>query len=129
MKIQDRPVKVGPCQPKGAEKRWRSDNYKPTFQRWGDWKGSGTATSSGGLPYDDERPEQGPHGALRHMDEVKRAGTPARVYVGGLGKMINQEENDKEIRGYLEGFSLFVLSPANNSDNLLTVGAMMQRRY
>ncbi|KAK7747352.1 hypothetical protein SLS53_001605 [Cytospora paraplurivora] len=81
--------------------------------RWGDWKGS-RARSPGRQPDDDEQPGQGPYGALHHIDEVKRAGTPARVYVGGLGKMINQEENDKEIRGYLEGFPVFVLSPSTS---------------
>lgn len=108
--IHNRPVKVGPCQPKGAEKRWRSNAYQPTFQRWGDWKSSGV-TNRGGPPYDGEPPEQGPHGALDHMDEIRRAGTSARVYVGGLGRMINQKENDKEVRGYLMGFKVFVLFP------------------
>ncbi|ROV88231.1 hypothetical protein VPNG_10372 [Cytospora leucostoma] len=107
--VEGRPVKVGPCRPKGAEKR--SGDYKPTFQRWGDWKGSRAARSDG-LPDDDERPDQGPYGALHHLDGVRDTGTPARVYVGGLGKMINQEENDKEVRGYLKGFTVFVLSPS-----------------
>ncbi|KUI62051.1 Polyadenylate-binding protein RBP47A [Cytospora mali] len=102
--IQDRPVKAGPCQPKGAERRWKSDDYKPTFQRWGDWKGSRAMSRA------DAQPEQGPYGALGHMDDIKRSENPARVYVGGLGKMMNQEENDKEIRGYFEGFKIVAIS-------------------
>lgn len=102
--IQGRPCKVGPCRPKGAEKRWKSDDYKPTFQRWGDWTGprrSGFGRD-GGAPL--EGVEQGPYGAMEHLDDVRRAGVAPRVFLGGIGKMINQGEHDREIRGYLEGF-------------------------
>lgn len=104
--IQGRPAKVGPCRPKGAEKRWKSDEYKPTFQRWGDWTGpqKNGFGRDGGAPV--EGIEQGPHGAMEHLRDVRRADVPPRVYLGGIGKMINQEEHDKEIRGYLEGFKM-----------------------
>lgn len=104
--ILDRPVKVGPCQPKGAERRWKSDGYKPTFQRWGDWHGSRGKGfgQDGGAAVDSH--EQGPQGALDHLEEVKKGDPPPRLYVGGLGRMINQEQNDAEIRVYFEGFNM-----------------------
>lgn len=94
--LRGRPVKVGPCKPKGEEKRWRSEGYKPTFQRWGDWKGERGASEE----------EQGPYGALEHMRGAWQASSAPRVYVGGIGKMKNQEEHDREIREYFEGFKM-----------------------
>lgn len=37
VRIQEWPVqavKVGPCRPKGAEKRWNIGDYEPTFRIW-----------------------------------------------------------------------------------------------
>ncbi|KAG6360978.1 hypothetical protein INS49_009197 [Diaporthe citri] len=82
-----------------------SDDFTPTFQRWGDWKGSRPSEPAERWP-GDEGIEQGPYGALDHIDAVRKADMSARVYLGGLGKMINQEENDREIRGYLDGFNI-----------------------
>ncbi|KAF3761916.1 hypothetical protein M406DRAFT_222190, partial [Cryphonectria parasitica EP155] len=108
--ILDRPVKVGPCQPKT---RARAHEYQPTFQRWGDWVGSERRSSPGdtsAASQGGKKREQGPYAALDHLKEVERADTPPRVYVGGIGKMVNQEENDKEIRGYFEGFQIVAIS-------------------
>lgn len=105
--IQGRTVKVGPCQPKRVQPAGRSDDFTPTFQRWGDWKGSRPNDPAERFP-GDEGIEQGPYGALVHIDAVRKADVPARVYFVGLGKMINQYENDREIRGYLDGFNVFV---------------------
>lgn len=105
--IQGRTVKVGPCQPKRVHPAGRSDDFTPTFQRWGDWKGLRPNDPAERCP-GDEGIEQGPYGALDHIDAVRKADVPARVYFGGLGKMINQVENDREIRGYLDGFNVFV---------------------
>lgn len=112
--IQGRTVKVGPCQPKRAGTAGRSDDYTPTFQRWGDWKGSRPGGLAERCP--GEGIEQGPYGALDHIDAVSKGDAPARVFVGGLGKMINQKENDKEIRGYFEGFNVFVYHLPNSFD-------------
>lgn len=98
--IQGRPVKVGPCVPKGTERRWRSEGYTPTFERWGDWK----AEEEDGE--EREKRGQGPHGAMEHLREVKMAEAPPRVWVGGLGKMVNQEVHDLEVRGLFEGFKM-----------------------
>jgi hypothetical protein len=105
--IRDRPVKVGPCKPKGAERAWKNPNYTPTFQRWGDWRGNRPTGDDGRLPANSE-PLQGPYKALQHFQEVKKSCAPraCRVYFGGLGRMINQVEHDKEVRSYLEGFNM-----------------------
>lgn len=125
--IQGRPVKVGPCQPKRAEARWRSADYKPTFQRWGDWKGP-RQSDPGNHWHENRGTEQGPYGALDHLNEVRKVGAPARVFVGGLGKMINQVENDKEIRGYFDGFNVFVFLSITLSDFLLDIHITERRK-
>lgn len=103
--IRGRPVKVGPCKQKGAERAWKDPNYTPTFQRWGDWKGRWTR-NGGGRSSESQKPRQGPYMALQHFQDVKKTGAKARVCFGGLGKMINQGEHDKEVRGYLNGFDM-----------------------
>lgn len=103
--IMNRSVKVGPCHPKSASQSRSSGGgrgdggYNPTFNRWGDWKG------------DDAKPapregEQGPYGALRHLDNRSRRGGPekAQLYIGGLGMMTNQAEHDAEMQELLDGF-------------------------
>ena len=84
----NRAIKVGPCNPKSSsqrESRWnssRGDDYKPTFQRWGDWKG-GEDSQSGR-----REGEQGPQGAARHLDDRSRRNPEkAQLYIGGLGMM------------------------------------------
>lgn len=103
--IRGRPVKVGPCKPKGAERAWKDPNYTPTFQRWGDWRGEQPKTDDG-RSSEGHEPQQGPYNALQHFHNVKETGATARVFFGGLGKMINQGEHDKEVRSYLEGFDM-----------------------
>lgn len=105
--IQGRRVKVGPCQPKHVQPAGGSECYTPTFQRWGDWKGSRPSDPDEHCP-GDEKLEQGPYGALDHLHAVRTADVSARVYFGGLGKMLNQVQNDREIRSYLDGFNVFV---------------------
>ncbi|KAJ0108241.1 hypothetical protein J7T55_000207 [Diaporthe amygdali] len=72
--------------------------------------------------------EQGPYGALDHLNEVRKVGAPARVFVGGLGKMINQVENDKEIRGYFDGFNVFVFLSITAFDFLLEIHITKRRK-
>lgn len=103
VKIRNRQLKVGPCQPKKeTAEGQQSTGYRPTFQRWGDWRGEGNAESAGAT--------QGPYAALSHLHDYQRtsaSGAPERrLYIGGLGKMINQEENDKEIRELLSDFNV-----------------------
>jgi hypothetical protein len=109
----NRAVKVGPCHPKSSSQReqrepgsrWGSSrgaggdrDYNPTFQRWGDWKG-------GDSPSGQREGEQGPQGAMRHLDaRSHRNPDKAQLYIGGLGKMINQEHHDTEMQEILSGF-------------------------
>lgn len=119
--VYDRPVKLGPCHPKsntrsagadsprreprsGSAGTWGSSSpstNRPTFQRWGDWSGDRS-------PAPAAQNEQGPYGALKHLDEMKDGGRTdgKRLYVGGLGKMIDQEQNDAEIRELFAGFDV-----------------------
>ncbi|KAK3363144.1 hypothetical protein B0T25DRAFT_575771 [Lasiosphaeria hispida] len=102
--IFNRIVKVGPCHPKstsrdstrrpdGAESRASSSS---TFQRWGDWNGEKRAA----------RPdEQGPYGALRHLGEMRSLPEGRRLYIGGLGPMIDQGQNEQELRELFAGAS------------------------
>jgi RNA recognition motif-containing protein len=106
-----RPVKVGPCHPKSSSQqrepgsRWGSSrgangggDYTPTFQRWGDWK-------AGESPSGQQQGEQGPQGAMRHLDaRSRRNPDKAQLYIGGLGKMISQEQHDSEMQEILSGF-------------------------
>lgn len=107
--ILDRPVKVGPCHPKAPAQDARNGDYKPTFQRWGDWSSSRRPASgdNGSAPLQSR--EQGPHTALDHLDAISNAKIAPRLWVGGLGKMINQAENDMEVRAYFEGFNMYVV--------------------
>ncbi|KAK1829905.1 putative RNA recognition domain-containing protein [Podospora conica] len=113
VKVYDRALKVGPCAPKSNTPRdpTRRPAERPTFERWGDWRGSreqSATTPPAGRSNSERAPQQGPYGALQHLDDMKAAqfqdGT--RLYVGGLGKMIDQEHNDQEMRELFEGYDL-----------------------
>ncbi|KAK4207092.1 hypothetical protein QBC37DRAFT_434022 [Rhypophila decipiens] len=127
MTVFDRPVKLGPCHPKsntrttGADsprREARSGNAgtwgssspstnKPTFQRWGDWNGERSDRS----PAPASQTEQGPYGAIKHLSEMKNGemGDGKRLYVGGLGKMIDQETNDVEMREIFAEFDVVAI--------------------
>jgi RNA recognition motif-containing protein len=95
--ILGRPLKAGPCKPKAwVSKDKQARQHRPIFERWGNWNSDGSkgVMLSG----------QGPMGAEEHLIEVVQKEQRYRVFVGGLGKMINQAENDKEMRSIFEGF-------------------------
>ncbi|KAL2126179.1 hypothetical protein VTI74DRAFT_1524 [Chaetomium olivicolor] len=100
----NRAVKVGPCHPKTtSQSRWggsRGGDYTPTFNRWGDWKGSeqdGQQTQ--------HQDQQGPYAARQHLDtRTHRSPDKTQLYIGGLGMMINQEHHDREMQEILAGF-------------------------
>lgn len=112
----NRQIKVGPCNPKTPSSQSRGwgvgrgggdrgeGGHNPTFQRWGDWKG------------DDSKParregEQGPYGAIRHLDNrSQRTTDKAQLYIGGLGMMTSQEQHDAEMQEILAGFELYVIT-------------------
>jgi RNA recognition motif-containing protein len=104
VEIEGRSLKTGPCQPKQRRQARtgfsRADeSYKPTFERWGNWTGDGGEVKTNG---------QGPVGAETHLREVADDNQRCRVFVGGLGKMIDQEENDKELRTIFKDFNVLV---------------------
>ncbi|KAL2199422.1 hypothetical protein P885DRAFT_31696 [Corynascus similis CBS 632.67] len=119
-----RPVKVGPCHPKSSsgassQSRWgssatrggESGGYNPTFQRWGDWRGSDARPARQQQQREGGQKEQGPHGAIRHLESrSQRFADKAQLYIGGLGKMINQEQHDAELQEILAGFEYVAIS-------------------
>ncbi|KAM7194045.1 hypothetical protein V8F20_008141 [Naviculisporaceae sp. PSN 640] len=124
--IFDRPVKLGPCNPKNNTRTGGSDsprregrsgnagtwgsssspstNRQPTFQRWGDFNGDRSPAAAG-------QNEQGPYGALQHLEETRNGEKTdgKRLYVGGLGKMLDQAQNDAEIRELFAGFDIVAI--------------------
>ncbi|TKW48431.1 hypothetical protein CTA1_10823 [Colletotrichum tanaceti] len=126
--IRGRPLKVGPCEPKKQQQqqrtttaagaagaagagRWKSDR-EPAFQRWGNWSSqkdrAGDDTADKG---EEGGVEQGPSAAIRHFDEVVATDTDGRrLYVGGLAKMIDQEQNQDEMREILGEFNPVAIS-------------------
>ncbi|KAK1590490.1 RNA recognition domain-containing protein [Colletotrichum navitas] len=116
--IRSRPLKVGPCEPKRQQaNRWTS--YKDSnFNRWGNWSGqrgqAGDNSEEGGVQNgkgDKRRIENGPYGAIEHFDEVVATDTDGRrLYIGGLPKMIDQQQSQDEMREILTGFDPVAIS-------------------
>ncbi|EAQ93079.1 hypothetical protein CHGG_01314 [Chaetomium globosum CBS 148.51] len=110
----NRQIKVGPCNPKtpSQSRGWGNSNrsgdrseggHNPTFQRWGDWKGNDSKPAR-------REGEQGPYGAIRHLDNrSQRATDKAQLYIGGLGMMTSQEQHDAEMQDILAGFEFVAI--------------------
>jgi RNA recognition motif-containing protein len=101
--IYDRQLKVGPCHPKTSSSR-KYDNGRPgsessTAQRWGDWRAGARPASKSDEP--DARTQQ--REQQQHEPENPES---KRLYVGGLGPMLNQEQNDIELREIFAGFEM-----------------------
>ena len=94
VEIHGRPLKTGPCKPKNAR---GPSSYQPTFNRWGDWSGADNGAAL---------TDQGPAAAMKHLSDALTSDQKKRLYVGGLGRMINQVENDKEIRGLFAEYQM-----------------------
>ncbi|KAK1999385.1 RNA recognition domain-containing protein [Colletotrichum falcatum] len=116
--IRGRPLKVGPCEPKRQQAgRWKSEK-EPTFNRWGNWAGqrgqAGDNSEERGAPNgksDKRRIQDGPYGAIEHFDEVVATDTDGRrLYIGGLPKMIDQQQSQDEMREILTGFDPLAIS-------------------
>ncbi|KAK3990006.1 hypothetical protein QBC44DRAFT_77391 [Cladorrhinum sp. PSN332] len=96
-----RTLKLGPCYPKGTTAQSsRAADYRPSFQRWGDWKGQGRDG--------DQVERDGPNAAVAHFDRHK-TNDGTRVRVDGLPNMIDQAHNDEEIRSIFAGFDLVAI--------------------
>ncbi|KAJ5691357.1 RNA recognition motif domain protein [Penicillium malachiteum] len=91
-------LRVGPCSPK--KQHDNSSNQVGSFplKRWGDWK-----PLSGENRRIDSPSDEGPHAALDHFDQMLDS-HGRRLYVGGLGKMLNQTEHIREIVAILGDF-------------------------
>jgi len=97
--IYDRALKVGPCHPKTSSSRKPYDSERPAqdtppAQRWGDWRSGAKPVARSDR--DDVEPRQ---------SEVENVDNK-RLYVGGLGPMLNQEQNDAELREIFTGFEM-----------------------
>ncbi|CAK7206653.1 hypothetical protein SEUCBS139899_009457 [Sporothrix eucalyptigena] len=110
--VRGRPLKVGPCQPKQQGQRREGNRWGPSSDsasnsqsnnnnnRWGDWK-KGTDGRNGNYN------TSGARGQLDHFNSVysndRQEPNGKRVYIGGLGKMVDQEQNQAEIAELLAG--------------------------
>ncbi|KAK8022285.1 nucleic acid-binding protein [Apiospora rasikravindrae] len=118
MPLFDRPVKCRPCLPKGAPRRTDSDGNSPAADgeryerrsdrpregganpsRWGNWGGSGER--DGGRS---SLPTKTYYERSRAQEEGRQ------VYVGGLPRMLDQTENDVEMRELFNGFEVELVS-------------------
>ncbi|ODA81264.1 hypothetical protein RJ55_04228 [Drechmeria coniospora] len=102
--IRGRTLKVGPCEPKKPRVRrdWPERDSgavedRFVFQRWGDWKSAGRTNKAGDGGEDASKVEQGPQGALHHFKNILDGYEGRRLYVGGLGRMVDQEQNHGEV--------------------------------
>ena len=93
-----RPVKSRPCLPKGERRRVgrESDNSDdPGSRRWGDFgsAANGDGDTAGGVPL-----------AREYGDRAAKEGR--QLYVGGLPRMLDQGENNVEIRDIFKDFEV-----------------------
>ncbi|KAJ5778377.1 RNA recognition motif domain protein [Penicillium odoratum] len=103
--ISGRPIKVGPCEPKKHHDRRLNRENDYVFKRWGDWTSQPRDRENTTGRLNKEDIEQGPYGALGHFDNMVENYEGRRLYVGGLGKMLNQAQHNKEITELFAGFN------------------------
>ncbi|KAK2022323.1 RNA recognition domain-containing protein [Colletotrichum zoysiae] len=116
--IRGRPLKVGPCEPKRQQAGRCNSDKESGFNRWGNWTGqrsqAGDSSEERGMlngKSDKRRIENGPYGAIEHFDEVVATDTDGRrLYIGGLPKMIDQQQSQDEMREILTGFEPVAIS-------------------
>lgn len=95
--VAGRELKVGPCEPKRSREWGRSkDQSSGGFQRWGDWNKSDRNNNRG--------QDQGPRAALEHFEDIAERSEGRRLWVGGLPRMADQEQNQAEISQYFAEF-------------------------
>ncbi|KAJ5113667.1 RNA recognition motif domain-containing protein [Penicillium angulare] len=104
--ISGRPIKVGPCEPKKKRHPQETRGGEFAFDRWGDWKSTSQNNEAERERVYRRGVEQGPQGDLDHFDDL--VGSPKaqlRLYVGGLDRMINQAEHNREVSALFKGFN------------------------
>ncbi|KAF7872216.1 hypothetical protein EAF04_003141 [Stromatinia cepivora] len=103
-----RPVKCRPCQPKGNVRRGgpvqgpRDENSSPSYNRWGNWGESGARDTQ----HDRLSGQSGPNDAMRHFQVSKAQEEGRQLHVGGLPRMLDQSENELEIRSIFKDFAI-----------------------
>ncbi|KID85787.1 RNA recognition motif domain protein [Metarhizium guizhouense ARSEF 977] len=103
--ISGRPVKVGPCDPKKQRDRGGNHEADSSSRRWGDWS---TQSSDGGIAtgrFNTKGAEQGPYWAVDHFENMVESHEGRRLYVGGLGRMIDQAQHNREITELFSDFT------------------------
>ncbi|KAK2603616.1 hypothetical protein QQS21_004197 [Conoideocrella luteorostrata] len=103
--IRGRPIKVGLCEPKKEHDRGWKNEKDSTFQRWGNWSAQSSHGGAPVGPFNSRGYEQGPYGALDHFENVMEGKKGRRLYVGGLGRMINQAQHVDDITEIFSDFS------------------------
>lgn len=107
--VYGRTLKVGPCEPKKPRRGFRDEGS--TSRRWGDWN---VRPSEGGVPIgkvNGTGEEKGPYWAIDHFEDVVRNPGGRRLYVGGLGKMVDQAQHQEELSQIFSGFKPDVTEP------------------
>ncbi|KAF4471843.1 RNA recognition motif domain [Fusarium albosuccineum] len=104
--IRGRSIKVGPCKPKKTNERRDNRDEGSTSRRWGDWNASDDRRSRNEQA-DSRREQRGPNWALDHFDDMVQTGSleGRRLYVGGLDKMIDQDQHQRELAELFSGFT------------------------
>ncbi|KAL7785930.1 hypothetical protein V8C37DRAFT_393211 [Trichoderma ceciliae] len=103
--LRGREIKVGPCEPrKKRNGEGRNSEGRPGFQqRPSDWRGS--SGEDGQQFQSGESREQRPRGGFARSDDVVDESQGKRLYVGGLAKMLDQEQNTQEVMDIFTGFN------------------------
>ncbi|KAI9647721.1 hypothetical protein NHQ30_004107 [Ciborinia camelliae] len=106
--MYDRPVKCRPCRPKGKVRLGgpvqssRDENNNSSYNRWGNWEESGAGDSQ----LDRLAGHSGPNDAMRHYQVSKAQEDGRQLFIGGLPRMLDQPENEFEIRSIFEDFKV-----------------------
>lgn len=105
--LRGREIKVGPCEPR---KKRNGEGRPGGFQRGSDWRGA--AGEEGQQYHGGEAREQRPRGGFNRSEEVVDESQGKRLYVGGLAKMGDEEQNKQEVLDIFTGFNPYVNHPS-----------------
>ncbi|KAG8674826.1 hypothetical protein FPOAC2_00861 [Fusarium poae] len=103
--VYGRNLKVGPCEPKKPRERRGFQNEDATSRRWGDWNTKSSTNGNNMSPNNGKSENRGPNWAINHFEDVTRDHGGRRLYVGGLGKMIDQAQHQEELAHIFSGFT------------------------
>lgn len=106
--LDGRPVKVGPCEPKKQLNLNSSGEGNFAYKRWGDWTSQSSNNANTIDLWNEKGVKQGPRRALEHFDDMVGNYKGRRLYVGGLGKMINQAQHNAEVSEIFADFTPYV---------------------